>query len=396
MRTGLRWLFPGGLVFLCACGIRVLAPGAAFVQSAQGYSWVAVAVAFLLATLFHRSRGAVLALVLAAATWAHTQPGFTPAASVVALSALAALTAGLSLTRDRGITAPGGVAQMMAAGTLGALALGISVSPPAGFAEVVAARHLPTALTTWSGLPDGPLVIVAMGLALSAYGAVRRRGPMERGLFWALVLGMVALHPNTGPDTRQIFLLAATVTLALSAVETSYAMAYRDELTGLAARRALLRDLDAMGGPYAAAMVDVDHFKKFNDRHGHDVGDQVLRMVAGRLDRTGGGGRAYRYGGEEFTLLFPGSTREDVLPHLESVRAAVEHTSFAVRGWKRPRNKPDGPRTSRETTTRKLSVTVSIGVADSTGKGVQPEAVLKKADQALYRAKRAGRNQVTK
>ncbi len=94
-------------------------------------------------------------------------------------------------------------------------------------------------------------------------------------------------------------------------------------------------------------------------------------QFAARLARASGGGRAYRYGGEEFTL----------------------------RSWRRPRKKPVDPgawRGARKQGPKRLSVTVSIGVADSTGKDPSPEAVLKKADQALYRAKKAGRNRVVK
>lgn len=222
---------------------------------------------------------------------------------------------------------------------------------------------------------------------------------MERGVFWSLVMVALALYFSTNPVHVAFFLMAAGLTLGLSVVETSYAMAYRDDLTGLPARRALVRDLEGLGGTYTAAMVDVDHFKKFNDRYGHDVGDQVLRMVATRLERGPGGGRAYRYGGEEFTLLYSGKTKQEVLPLLEEVRAAVEAASFTLRGWRRPRKRPvhAGPWKSEEAEkTKELSVTVSIGVADSAGTESTTEAVLKKADRALYRAKKAGRNRVAK
>jgi GGDEF domain-containing protein len=185
----------------------------------------------------------------------------------------------------------------------------------------------------------------------------------------------------------------------LSVLETSYAMAYKDDLTGLPSRRALMRDLDGTGGTYSAGMVDVDHFKKFNDRYGHDVGDQVLRMVAARLAKAPGGGRAYRYGGEEFTILFPGKPLQESLPHLNAARRSVEEAVFTLRSWRRPRKKPVDPgawRVGGKQESRRLSVTVSIGVADSTGNDGSPEAVLKKADQALYRAKNAGRNRVGK
>ncbi len=109
-------------------------------------------------------------------------------------------------------------------------------------------------------------------------------------------------------------------------------MAFRDELTGLPARRALNEYFLRLSGPFTVAMLDVDFFKKFNDNYGHDVGDQVLKMVAARIARVRGGGRAFRYGGEEFTVVFPRRTAGEVLPHLESVRKSVEDSGFTLRG----------------------------------------------------------------
>jgi GGDEF domain-containing protein len=222
---------------------------------------------------------------------------------------------------------------------------------------------------------------------------------VERGFFWSLLMVALALHFSTSPGLMGVFMIGAALVLGLSVMETSYAMAYKDDLTGLPARRALMRDLDGIGGTYSAAMVDVDHFKKFNDRYGHDVGDQVLRMVAVRLARAPGGGRAYRYGGEEFTLLFPGKSLQETLPHLKEARRSIEEAAFTLRSWRRPLKKPVDPgawRGGRKETPKRLSVTVSIGVADSAVADPSPEMVLKKADQALYRAKKAGRNRVAK
>jgi diguanylate cyclase (GGDEF)-like protein len=85
---------------------------------------------------------------------------------------------------------------------------------------------------------------------------------------------------------------------------TSYDMAYRDELTGLLGRRALNDRLKGLARQYVIAKMDVDHFKKYNDTHGHDIGDEVLKMVARQIGAVGGGGTAYRYGGEEFCVVF--------------------------------------------------------------------------------------------
>jgi GGDEF domain-containing protein len=167
--------------------------------------------------------------------------------------------------------------------------------------------------------------------------------------------------------------------------------------------------LDGVSGTYTIAMVDVDHFKKFNDKHGHDVGDQVLKLVASRLAKAPGGGKAYRYGGEEFTILYPGRTCEEARPYLEAVRESVERARFALRSWRRPRRKPDDPATKKEKKERNaaseaptgeaksktLSVTVSLGMADSSGDDDAAQVVLKRADQALYRAKKKGRNQLS-
>ena len=169
-------------------------------------------------------------------------------------------------------------------------------------------------------------------------------------------------------------------------------MAYGDELTGLPGRRTLNEALLKLGGRYAIAMVDIDHFKRFNDEHGHDVGDELLRMVGGRLAAIGGGGKAYRYGGEEFAVLFPSKAVEDIVPYLEALRVGISVSAFTVRGRRRPREKPDRPRAGAGR--KKVSVTVSIGVAEASRQHPTPERVIEAADAALYRAKKAGRNRL--
>jgi diguanylate cyclase (GGDEF)-like protein len=195
--------------------------------------------------------------------------------------------------------------------------------------------------------------------------------------------------------------MAASGAILMAALlQESHRLAFRDELTGLPGRRALDERLRSLQGRrYTVAMVDVDHFKKFNDSHGHDIGDQVLKLVAARLAEVGGGGTAYRYGGEEFSVLFPGSELDEAFPHLEALRAAVEIYRMAVRGEARPKKAEMGIPRSDATLppARTLSVTVSIGAAQPDGARLRtPAQVVKAADEALYRAKQGGRNKVAR
>jgi diguanylate cyclase (GGDEF)-like protein len=176
--------------------------------------------------------------------------------------------------------------------------------------------------------------------------------------------------------------------MIVAVIETSYSMAYLDELTQLPSRRALNEALLKLPENFTIAMLDVDHFKKFNDTFGHESGDQALRMVASRLARIAGGGKAYRYGGEEFAVLFPGRPAEEVFVYLDRMRKVIEQSNFVVRGRDRRRGSNSAGRGRK----RQTSVTVSIGVASSGPEVSAPNEVLRVADQALYRAKSRGRN----
>lgn len=376
---------------MAAAGAVAWAPEAVLSRAAGGYPWLAFALAFGLSALFHRSRPACLALLLAGLAWSLGAGAQGPLARAVLAATVALAAGGLALTRDRGIAATIGLGQLAFTAFVGGMGLTAALAPPSAVATLMEGHSFPRALTAWTGLPEFAALLLAAALLASAYAALRYRGPVERGLPWMLLAAVLALRPGGEGPEPLLWLMAAGLVLAASVLETGYAMAYRDDLTGLPGRRALMRDLEALGGRYTVAMVDVDHFKKFNDRHGHDVGDQVLRMVAGHLAGVRGGGRSYRYGGEEFTVVFPGRSREEAIPHLEALRSAVEGARFAVRSRTRPAAKPKQPRPADP---RRLSVTVSLGVAEAAEGATTSDAVLKKADKALYRAKKAGRNRV--
>ncbi|NIR45317.1 MAG: GGDEF domain-containing protein [Gemmatimonadetes bacterium] len=264
---------------------------------------------------------------------------------------------------------------------------------PGPMADFFGYTALESVATEWVALPQLALIAFGVGITLVTGAAVYRGKTVEKSVFWALIATFLALEAIPGSTVSSLYFASAGLILGLSVVETSYSMAYRDELTNLPSRRALPELLMSLGSTYSIAMVDIDHFKKFNDKHGHDVGDQVLRMVAGRLKRVTGGGKAFRYGGEEFTIVFPGKSRDEALPHLEALRQDIADGAFTVRrGDRRKGAKGRGRKKPRG---KKLSVKVSIGVAERNGRNTTPEQVLKAADKALYRAKQAGRNRVS-
>jgi diguanylate cyclase len=164
------------------------------------------------------------------------------------------------------------------------------------------------------------------------------------------------------------------------AIETQVAEARTDALTGLPNRRALERELadrfaqfQKQGTPLSAILLDVDHFKRFNDLHGHHVGDAVLQGIARVLQRTMRGTDAVaRYGGEEFVVILPGTSIDAARRAGERYRRAIELAGFQSDG-------------------KQLAVTASVGIAQITS-DEQPVNMLRRADQALYASKQAGRN----
>lgn len=169
---------------------------------------------------------------------------------------------------------------------------------------------------------------------------------------------------------------------------------YVDELTDIPNRRALDEHLSQLSGEYAIAMMDIDHFKAFNDNYGHDEGDNVLRLV-GRVLSEELGDRVYRYGGEEFCAVFMGVSAEDAYMYANKVRRKLEERNFYIRkpnSKRQPTSSFD--RRKAKKNGKKVQITISIGLANPDKKAKTAEDVIKLADKALYEAKRKGRNRV--
>ena len=184
-----------------------------------------------------------------------------------------------------------------------------------------------------SGVPLAPMAAAALSLLFLLVMYLRALTPARDGFFWATAIVVAGFFTQNGPTFFQLSTSGAIVVLLISMIEAGHFFAYRDELTGLPSRRALNEKLAALGRTYSIAMVDVDHFKRVNDRYGHDVGDEVRKK-------------------------------------------GKNTTATKIKSGKR----------------ENVSVTVSIGLAQRSPGHASPEAVIKAADRALYRAKKNGRN----
>lgn len=221
---------------------------------------------------------------------------------------------------------------------------------------------------------------------------VFKRDFSDNGFFWSYLVTLFLFYSDFS-TWDQIFCLSTSgLILLVSFVLSSYDVAYKDKLTELPSRRSFDEAITGLGNKYSIGLVDIDFFKKFNDKYGHDVGDQVLKLVASRLGKVGGGGKSYRYGGEEFAILFPNKDRDHSFNKLENLRKDIEKQQFSVRGKKRPGKKPTIPVFFRRAKNEKI--TVSIGVAQKSEKLNDVQDVIKAADDALYKAKKDGRNRV--
>ena len=400
IRSILGFFFPGGFVLIAvfaAVHFSLIDPW--FPRTVTYLPYIILGIGFVLGWRFHRSRLALVILILFLAERVLYYLGIGGIIAsqydefiLLSVASLLPLNIGFYfLVKERGLFNLSGLARLGLI-LLQPLAVYLLISLQPGIF-----KHLKVSLISlpWMDsyfyLPQPVLFFNAFIISIFFIGSIIRQGPIIRGFFWALLAIAAAMQNGGTGGPATLYFCVAGIIIILAVLETAYAMAFHDELTGLPARRALNSGMLSLGKNFTIAMLDIDFFKKFNDRYGHDVGDQVLCMVASHIKRVGGGGRPFRYGGEEFSILFQGKSRDETIPYLENLRESIENAQFALRGKNRPKKPPKRPKKIKKQPAM-VSVTISIGAASPTGKNKKPADVLKAADQALYRAKRNGRN----
>jgi len=264
----------------------------------------------------------------------------------------------------------------------------IVMTSPAWATQFLLTDWLPPRYFDWTQLTQTVLAIsVVVFLHMLVLCFLRPSPHMSAGLGVFIML-VTQLHAGGTSSSLTVFSTAALLMCLYAVTQESWRMAYLDELTGLPARRALREKFQQISGLYTVAMLDVDHFKKFNDTYGHDSGDAVLQMIAGKMNNVNGGGLPYRYGGEEFSIVFRNKSAKDAKLHLEALRESIANSPFVINRGSRRKN----DKSAKTKNNAPVKVTVSVGVADSNADISSPWDVLKLSDKALYKAKGRGRN----
>ncbi|MGU3360627.1 diguanylate cyclase domain-containing protein [Methylobacterium sp. M6A4_1b] len=241
---------------------------------------------------------------------------------------------------------------------------------------------------TWACIVSGTAALLG-GLAIAAHPEIAPdlADLIRLDMLIGIAFSLAAAHKIESANRRN-YLYTLRESLRAQQLVVANARLMRlsttDPLTGLANRRAFSERLDALwqasrdGDPFALMLVDVDHFKRFNDHYGHGAGDACLCAVSRLLTARAGSAAdlVARYGGEEFALLLPGLDSEAAIALAERTRLSLNTLALPHAG------RGDGLD----------HVTVSVGVATSRDGAATPTALFEAADEALYRAKSAGRN----
>ncbi len=362
--------------------------------------YVLLSIAGLIALLSNRTRELALSLSVLCTYWlirTYLQAPLDsqPASEVFTLLALALPLIALFLIfiPQQGITQPQGIAIFLGPPVLLTAASQILIINPDLFAPFTV--DLINNPLWFTRLPGDIALIYVIAIGIATMMLIRRQQSIESSALGCIAMLFVTLGWIQLNNISAAMFTGMGLLLTINITSGLLHIGLYDELTQIGNRRALIEAAKTAGNQYTLAMVDADHFKQINDRFGHDLGDQALKVIASCMLKTGCGGKAYRYGGEEFCLLFKGKSRDQVADCLEELRQAIANYDMVIRDKKlRPKEQALGEK-KRGASKRhsNLRLTVSVGVADNANGG-SFEHLIKLADRALYKAKAGGRNRL--
>lgn len=389
------FLLPDSLLVLAAVGF--LRPGGlpnVMLPLEQAFAYLVLAVGILLGLYVRHSRilFAMLLLALADRALLHLAAGEAASTDVgrVMFNAVALLLPlnllALSLITERHLLISREFARLILVLLQVFFVSWIGLPENVDFAAALESSFIDPQYTAWTPVAQPALMAFGAALALQAVRFTSYRNPVDRGFFWALVSVFLALHGTRAGWSPTNFLATAGLILIIAAYAEIYQSTYYDELTGMRGRPYWDQAVANLGSRYAIALVDIDGMKHLNETQGYAVGDQILRMVARKVTNLSGDGKAFRYDGNRFAVVFHDKSVTGVLPHLEELRKAIDASPVMLPARRRFFRKPDPP--------TQVPVTVSIGAAERDERRTTPDQVMKAVEVALARAKHDGRNLV--
>lgn len=398
----MSFVLPGGLVFLAAIGfLRPSGLPSWMQQPVAAFPYFVFAFGLVFGWYLSNVR-LILSLVLLAladrglavmsAGGADVSVGGTSMFSIAAFLLPVNLLA-FSILKEESVSTTRGALRVLVVLAQPFLVLWLCYPEQDELAAAFRVRYFEWWPDDWTPIPQPALIAFISAGVIHASRFVLHRDPYEAGSVWVLGLIVSAFHCTQFGWKPTGFLGAAGLIMMLTLVQATHQRMYRDELTGIPGRLAYQEAIGGLGKRYAIAVLGVDQLKGYAGSHGRLVAEQVLKIVAPRLQAACRDGRVFRVSGEEFTVLFPGRSVTETIVALDMVRKAAERVSLYLRGrdrvWEDSRGtKSFGPRDQA------LPVTVSIGVAETTVGESTLEGVVKSAYRALYEAKGSGGNVV--
>lgn len=401
LKAVLTFMFPGGLIFLAALGFLRPHGLPAWCQApVAALPYLALIFGLVFGWYFASTRMllSLLSLIFAnqaLATWppegdagsiSHTV--FTATTLLLPLNFLA-----FSLLKEEGIGAFRGAVRLLLFLPQPFIVLWLCDPTRQDLAIALQTAHLPGWSVSWTPVPQAAVLVFVISGVLHLTRFALRRNPMDAGATWALAAMFLAYHGTQYGWHPTSFFATAGLILFLSLVQSSYQQTYRDELTGIPGRIAYEEATAQLGKHFAIAVLAIDQLKAYAGTHGKPVVEQVLKLIAPKVQAGCQSGRVFRVSGEELTLLFHHQSALNALIELENIRKMVESTSLYVRDgrrvWENTRNDASLGRKDR-----RLPITVSIGIADTASDGATLSVVIKAAYRALYEAKSNGGNAV--
>ena len=399
LKTLRALLIPGGLIFFAAIGFLRPHGLPLWTQTPVGaFPYIVLGFGLIFGWYLSSSRLILSILVLALAERAvllfpptDLDPASMGPTMLAATSVLLPLNLlALSLVKEEAISTWRGVVRLLLVLGQPFLVLWLSLPDQADFARSLQRPLLPIVLTEWSTLTQPALLAFVGAVLMLGVRFALEQNPLDAGALWALIASFTAFQGLSHGWAPTNFLSAAGLILFLTLVQASHQRAYRDALTGMLGKQAHEEATATLAGKYVVAVVGIDQLKQYGNQHGKPVREQLLRLVAPKIQAAAGRGQVYRLAGEEFTILFPRRTAMETLVTLEAIRKAVEQCRIYLRGrdrvWESRRaSRPGG---------EELALTASIGVAEAGAGASSLGLVTKAAYRALYEAKGEGGNLV--